>query len=459
MSLTDYLIIGSDKDIVITLQPPLNVHGKVLDAKTGKPIREFKMITGIRFETNDLIYWERDNLKTFNNGNFENIITRPYYGHLIQIEADGHLPAVSRTFKNDEGDVVYDFKLEKAEGLSGVVLLPDGKPAKGAEVLLCTPHHGMYLLNDRSSLIRSTPYVITKQDGKFSLPAQTDRYIIFVFHNDGYAKITDSRFEASSKIILQQYASVKGKFIIKNEPKESQKMYLTYVNPEEFIDIRIAEEYHAETDSDGNFVFNHVQPGKAIIYWEMKNGTRGSLSHGLSLDIKPGQVNNVSIGDKGRPVTGKIIIPDYLESRLDLKYADKMLSVNSPNSPYTQIAYTIKKDGSFRVEDVPAGDYTLFFSAYETPESENIFPTKRICWLRHQFHVPEISGVTSDEPFELGELELEVMDKLSYMPSLVGKFLPELKDLICRRLVFRTNRFFFVSGTANRDLRGIAYSN
>ncbi len=430
MSLTGYIIIGSDKDIVITLQPPLKIHGKVTDSKTGKPVPEFKMISGIQWESSDLVYWERGRLKTFTDGNFENKVTSPYYGHLIQIEADGYLPAVSRTFKNDEGDVIYDFKLEKVSGLSGVVLLPDGKPAGGAEVILCTPSGSMYVLNDRNSLRRSTPYVVTKQDGRFSFPAQTERYIIIVFHSDGYAKMTDSQFEASSKIILQQYASIKGKFLIKNTPVESQKMYLTYVNPEEFIDIRIAEEYHAETDSDGNFVFGHVQPGKAIIYWEIKNDTRGSLSHGVKLDIKPGQVNNVSMGDKGRPVTGKILIPDYIQSKLDLKYSDKMLAVNSPDNPYTQIAYTIKKDGSFRIEDVPSGDYTLFFSAQETPEGENPYPTKRIGMLMHKFHVPEISGETSDEPFELGELALEVMDKLSYMPSLAGKILPELKDFI-----------------------------
>ena len=430
MSLTNYLIIGSDKKIEITLQPPLKVHGKVLDAKTGEPVPEFRMITGIQWETSDSIYWQRDNLKTFTDGNFENKINYPYYGHYIQIEADGYLPAISHMFRSDEGDVVYDFKLEKASGLSGMVFLPDGKPAKGAEVILCTPSGSMYLIDDRDWRRRSTPYVITKQDGRFSFPAQTERYIIFVFHNDGYAKIIDSKFEGSSKIVLQPYTNLKGKFLIKDEPKESQKIYLTYINPEELSDIRIAHERRTETDSDGNFEFNHIPPGQAILYWEIRNDTRGSLSHGVALDIKSRQINNVSIGGKGRPVTGKILIPDYIKSKIDWKYSDTMLGINSPDNPYTQIVYTIKKDGSFRVEDVPAGDYVLFFSVYALPESENSFPTKRIGMVTHSFHVPDMKGGESDEPFDLGELELEVVDKLSYIPSLIDKALPELKDFI-----------------------------
>ena len=53
--------------------------------------------------------------------------------HLLRIEADGYQPAISREFKNNEGNVTYDFALTKGRNLNVLVRLADGKPAAGAE--------------------------------------------------------------------------------------------------------------------------------------------------------------------------------------------------------------------------------------------------------------------------------------------------------------------------------------
>ncbi|MBN2590416.1 MAG: carboxypeptidase regulatory-like domain-containing protein [Sedimentisphaerales bacterium] len=428
MGLNNYLIIGSDNDLVITMPPPLKIHGKVVDAQTGQIIPEFKMISGRQWESDQSIYWDRDKSKAFTDGNYESVTISPYFGHYIQIEAEGYLSAVSRIFQSDEGDVVCDLKLQKAEGLSGVVLLPDEKPAEGAEVVLCAPADTMYLIQDRDSRKRNTPNYVTKEDGKFSFPAQTDKYIIFVFHKDGYAKIPYNEFEASSKIVLEPYTTLRGNFLIKNESKDGQQIYLTYENPDDLMDIRIAQEYYDETDYDGNFEFNHIPPGQAIVYWKNKNAALGSLSHGISLDIKSGQINNISIGGKGRPVIGKILIPDFIINLIDWKYSDAMLLINSANNPYTQIAVAIKKDGTINIGDVPSGDYTLLFNAYECPENGSYYPTKLLARLMYSFHVPEMPEGGSDEPLDIGELEVGVQNKESYIPSLIDKALPDLND-------------------------------
>ena len=211
-------------------------------------------------------------------------------------------------------------------------------------------------------MMRNAPSVVTKQDGRFSFPAQKDKYIIIVVHKDGYARINDSEFEASSKIVLQPYSIINGKFLIKNKLKEPQTILLHYGKIEDEINnIRISQDYRANTDEEGNFVFNNVPPGPTRMYWEIRNDLQISLSHGLTLDIKAGQTNNVSIGGTGRPVVGKILIPDYLNNKLDLQYTSRILAIKSKENPYTQLAYTVEKDYSFRIEDVPAGDYSLLF--------------------------------------------------------------------------------------------------
>jgi len=66
----------------------------------------------------------------------------PRPGHRVRVEADGYLPAVSRAFKDDEGEVVYDVKLKKGAGLNGTVVGLDGKPLAGVTAVLVTSSQG-----------------------------------------------------------------------------------------------------------------------------------------------------------------------------------------------------------------------------------------------------------------------------------------------------------------------------
>ena len=56
----------------------------------------------------------------------------------MRVEAPGYEPAESRAFRSDEGAMIQDFRLKPAAGISGVVLLPDGRPAAGVQVVLGT---------------------------------------------------------------------------------------------------------------------------------------------------------------------------------------------------------------------------------------------------------------------------------------------------------------------------------
>ena len=46
---------------------------------------------------------------------------------------------VSRPFRDGEGEVAFDVTLKKGEGLTGVVLGPDGRPVAGVTVCLVEP--------------------------------------------------------------------------------------------------------------------------------------------------------------------------------------------------------------------------------------------------------------------------------------------------------------------------------
>ncbi len=428
MSVRSYGMSASDEEHVVTMPPELKISGKVVDAETGEPIAEFKLLTGIDWANGRPVSWDRRREKTFTQGCYEVVFSYPYPMHLIKIEAEGYKPGISRQFDNNEGEIVFDFELEKGKGPTGIVQLPGGGPAEGAEVILCTPSQRVYLSNGRNRREGDSQFVETNQDGEFSFPAQTEPYQIVVLHDDGYAQMTDDELTNSSDVTLLPWATVCGKLMIGNEPGVNEDIRLIFDRSNEQNGLEIYQEYRTVTDSNGSFVFERVCPGNARVFREIKIGDNSTrFSHGVRVEIKPGQKHNVSIGGTGRPVTGKIIIPDYIKDKFNWQYSDYSMRINSPNS-YTQFGFRIETDGSFRVDDVPSGDYTLDFNAYGPPPDDRTYRGERIGLLSRSFNVPEIPGGRSDEPLELGNLELQIINQSEFTPSLINKTCPALED-------------------------------
>jgi hypothetical protein len=430
MSVRNYVMSPSEKEYEITMSPELKIRGKVVDAETGEPIPEFKLLTGIDWGGDRPISWQRRSTKTFTQGQYEIEFSFPYPAHLIRIEAEGYKLGISRPIGSDEGQVTSDFKLEKGTGPTGIVHLPDGRPASGAEVILCTPSQGAYIRNGRNQQRRDSQYVETKEDGKFFFPVQTDAYAIVVLHDEGYLEIDESELDESSELTLQSWATVTGKVLIGKNPGANETVRLGFDRPYDRNQPRIYHDYQAVTDSNGNFVLEHVPPGEATISRSIRISDRASrYSHSMSVNVKAGETVSITIGGTGRPVTGKVKVPDYLKEKFDWQNTDYGLRVDSSNGPYRQFGFKIEGDGTFRIDDIPAGNYYLYVNAYEPAAEPRAFRGERIGSLSRHFNIPEMPGGRSDEPLDLGELELNAFGTSDYAPSLVGKPLPDINDI------------------------------
>ncbi len=74
---------------------------------------------------------------------------------------------------------------------------------------------------------------------------------------------------------------------------------------------------------------------------------------------------------------------------------------------FVQLGLKVTEDGSFRVDDVPAGTYRLTTWLTNRAVFElNAASGRRIANLEHFFTVPEMPGGRSDEPFDLGTVTL-----------------------------------------------------
>lgn len=84
-------------------------------------------------------------------------------------------------------------------------------------------------------------------------------------------------------------------------------------------------------------------------------------------------------------------------------------------------ALNFAEDGTFRIEDVPGGKYTLRVELREPGESMNRFSARPIAFIQQEIEVPESPGGRADEPYDLGTLTM--IPRSGLKP---GKAMPEI---------------------------------
>ena len=142
-------LAASDQEQVVTLNPGLVISGNVTDLVTGKTVPRFRVIQGFGqpqerqgilswFQRKHDITWWRMMAVEYTGGRYSTKFDMERKESYVRVEASGYEPAESRGFRPNEGALTQDFRLKPAVGISGVVLLPDGKPAAGVQVVLGT---------------------------------------------------------------------------------------------------------------------------------------------------------------------------------------------------------------------------------------------------------------------------------------------------------------------------------
>jgi peroxiredoxin/protocatechuate 3,4-dioxygenase beta subunit len=237
------------------------------------------------------------------------------------------------------------------------------------------------------------------------------------------------------------------------------------------------------TDSEGKFVFERVPPIAVEIYHEPKvrdrrNGTIAQ-SQTTKFSLKPGEKRELMLGGKGRPVVGRVAVNGYegkIDWRADVQnlelvvrepvdladfraiskdYSDAFRAAKTEEEKKAaraeldrrqketsekqkafyatdagrqyhfakrRYALNFSQDGSFRVEDVPGGKYTLKIDLREAGDGPSRFSAPKIGDLTREIEVPDSPGGRSDEPFNLGTLEMQARNALK-----TGKAAPDFE--------------------------------
>jgi len=416
----------------IMLRPTLKVRGTVIDAQTSRPIDKFTTINGIDHEDGRAPHWQEFDVRTFAGGQYELEFRQEIFTYRIRIDAEGYQSALSRRIRPEEiaeSNIVCDFKLDKATAFIGTVLSPDGTPLSDADVVIATDR--LRVVNGKiySRSAEQNLVLHTDANGGFRFEPPVSSYTIIVLSKQGYAKISQAEFAASKVITVSPWGCIEGTLRIGSQPGVDKLIAFLSESSRQTEPGSIFFEYELQTDKNGHFTFPRLLPGKGTVARATPlDGRARRFNYHIGVEVKAGETTRVQIGGTGRPVIGKIIIPDIIQNVfVDWKYTHGVLRISSPIDPsYKVLGFEFEKNGSFRAEDVPAGDYCIYVYAYGPPPDSRSRRGERIGVLSRVFNVPEMPGGRSDEPFDLGELEMEVVGKSSLIKSLVGKPLPDL---------------------------------
>ncbi len=453
MRVTKFPATPSDKEYVITMYPPLKISGTVVDAETGKPIKKFSLLPGISWnpdkEPLTKTHWQYRNIRQFANGKYTTSFNHPYPGHLLRIESPGYTPSVSRAFKKGEhGNLTFHFKLIKGTNINGTVVLPTGKPAPGAQIALTTGNN-LQVYNGRFRHHGNARIATSDSAGKFSFPAECGQWRMLILHDSGYADIKSEQLKKSKVVTLTPWGRIEGIVKIGTKPASGAQMSAWQVERGQHFGkpMRVYWQYNANADKDGKFVFDRMMAAEFSVYRQIQCGPMRYTSSGSTrVTVASGKTLHMTIGGTGRPIIGKVKLP---ASRSDLAFTNGHSYISTKISPAwkvpvvpadwntmstadrmkhaakewkdfdlgkkikllgeklrakrKQFGLFISDDGTFRVEDVPAGTYEINITLMEPGRPGSHMSAAMI---RKDVTIASMPSGRSDEPLDLGTLQL-----------------------------------------------------
>ena len=161
------------------------IDGSVIDASSKKPLTNFTV--SLKEFKYAAVEHSRKTIAVA-AGEYSVSVDPASAGCMIEIASPGYAPQMSERKSCRDGDLRLNFTLQKGEGIAGTVYLPDGKPAAGAEVAVCTDEAGARIGRGHFFDQFQTTIVVADGNGEFILPRPDEAKSICAICDAGIAE-------------------------------------------------------------------------------------------------------------------------------------------------------------------------------------------------------------------------------------------------------------------------------
>lgn len=386
---------------------PKRISGTVVDEETGTPVRDFQVWAKMTLRRKGSSRFPAfmtlaPELRTIGeHGKFSFLALNgsidPVEKMDLDVRADGYLASSETVNGPVTNDCRLSLRLKPVAAITGTVELPDGQPAAGAVVVLCTKRERSSMTGEVDGAYMSSPGQLDMQfsnarhdetdaEGRFTLHPDTLTGTVLAVHKLGFFMRKLDVPNGSQTIRLRPFGRVAGSFRIASEPGKGGAITLASPFGEEQPPLRVL--LTSVADGDGHFVFEGVPSGEWIL-----------SPHGIRVQVQSGETTQVVLGGGGRKVTGRMILKDPRQSvpwqdyRLKLATQvpgwpapslDQFLSpldysaaqrqwlarksefrqANVGQGPIQEIRqydFSLRPDGTFSLDEVLPGSYDLQF--------------------------------------------------------------------------------------------------
>ncbi len=373
----------------------------------------------------------------------------------LRIRSAGYLDFVSRAFHREEKVVLgFDVALQpgtaKPVGDVATVLGPSGKPLAGAR-LVEIQHVGSVTIENgvpnlmQSNRVRETR---TSPQGEFEIPPFEHGGAILILGDDSFAFAGTDSLKRSRTVRATPYGQIEGRCFVGGRAVPDQELELDGELGNRSTRSNVSIRQTVKTDNEGRFTFRSVIPtrGIRIARKDRDDAHPRFWSLGEPVHVEPGATAQVILGGNGRPVIGRVEPPagwtkpidftDRSEARIDSNQpfptpvslfrgktsfpGNEIMAWNERwnNSPESwdyaarrvSMGVPLASDGSFRIDDVPPGDYRLAIRVNGEPSFLFTSVRKRDAgpFLRivQTFTMPVVPRARKN-PLDLGVMQLQ----------------------------------------------------
>jgi RNA polymerase sigma factor (sigma-70 family) len=336
--------------------------------------------------------------------------------------------------------------------IEGTVFGIDGEPLPGAEVFLCTPSRPLSAATpDRGR----NPPVVTEGDGRFSFPPTNDALeLIAVFHPDGYAQVDARELAKSPRIFIRPWARIEGVLLDGDKPLAGETVIVgALVTSDNPFGNCIVHQRILKTDKDGRFAVDRIAPIGVHLYRNSNHRPPLQSKWDYQL-LEPGKTAKVQLGGIGRHALGRLLPPagpvpgvkgpwiwqddkTRVATEIRVRYASAKRMTYPPGaeklSPQERMElekawkktpegiesqkylfgeeYAVAPDGTFRLEDLRPGKYTLEATITQDELGRNLWES--IASGQIGFEVPAVpEGRRIGEPVNIGDIKMRASARL-----------------------------------------------